>query len=65
MWYYYYYYYDDDDVDDDDDDDDEEDDDDVNQLSIYPRDQLEAFYIYGRFWNRLSSGDVINVIAVK
>ena len=61
----YYNNDDDDDYDDDGDDGDDEDDDDVNQLSKYPRDQLEAFYVYGRSWNRLRSGDVNNVIAVK
>ena len=34
-------------------------DDDVNRLSNNPRDQLEAFDVYGRSWNRLSSGVVI------
>ena len=32
------------------------DDDDVNRLSNNPRDQLEAFDVYGRFWYILSSG---------
>jgi hypothetical protein len=51
-------YYSNEDGDDDDDGDGDGDDDVVNRLSNNPRDQLEAFYVFCRFWNRLSSGDI-------